>query len=95
MILSRLFSGAGGFLLAGLIVSAAAAGPQMTVEVELSELSDNVLHVFMLIEGNDQETLHLRGVPTYVLVHNEAEGCAPRTIIALARMLARRLAAEP
>ena len=66
MILSRLFSGAGGFLLAGLIVSAAAAGPQMTVEVELSELSDNVLHVFMLIEGNDQETLHLRGVPTYV-----------------------------
>ncbi|MFC1611657.1 DUF72 domain-containing protein [Myxococcota bacterium] len=28
-----------------------------------------------------------RGLPTYVLVHNEAEGCAPLTILALARML--------
>ena len=30
----------------------------------------------------------LRGVPAYVLVHNEAEGSAPLTILALARMLA-------
>jgi len=29
--------------------------------------------------------------PTYVLVHNEAEGCAPLTILALARMLVARL----
>ncbi len=27
------------------------------------------------------------GIPTYVLVHNEAEGCAPLTVLALARML--------
>jgi uncharacterized protein YecE (DUF72 family) len=29
----------------------------------------------------------MRGVPSYVLVHNEAEGSAPLTILALARML--------
>ncbi len=33
----------------------------------------------------------MRGVPTYVLVQNEAEGCAPLTIVALARMLADEL----
>jgi uncharacterized protein YecE (DUF72 family) len=32
-----------------------------------------------------------RGIPTYVLVHNEAEGCAPLTVLALARMLVDRL----
>jgi uncharacterized protein YecE (DUF72 family) len=32
-----------------------------------------------------------RGIPTYVLVHNEAEGCAPLTVLALARMLVERL----
>ena len=31
------------------------------------------------------------GIPTYVLVHNEAEGCAPLTILALARMLVAEL----
>jgi uncharacterized protein YecE (DUF72 family) len=33
----------------------------------------------------------MRGIPTYVLVHNEAEGSAPLTIVALARMLQARL----
>lgn len=33
----------------------------------------------------------MRGVPTYVLVQNEAEGSAPLTIVALARQLTRRL----
>ena len=32
-----------------------------------------------------------RGIPTYVLVHNEAEGCAPLTVLALARMLVEQL----
>jgi uncharacterized protein YecE (DUF72 family) len=31
------------------------------------------------------------GIPTYVLVHNEAEGSAPLTIVALARLLAQTL----
>lgn len=33
----------------------------------------------------------VRGLPTYVLVDNQAEGCAPLTVVALARLLAARL----
>jgi hypothetical protein len=33
----------------------------------------------------------MRGVTAYVLVHNEAEGCAPLTIVALARKTVREL----
>jgi uncharacterized protein YecE (DUF72 family) len=33
----------------------------------------------------------MRAVPTYVLVDNEAEGCAPLTIVALARQVLRQL----
>jgi len=35
-----------------------------------------------------------KGVPAYVLVHNEAEGSAPITILALARMLTAGTASE-
>jgi uncharacterized protein YecE (DUF72 family) len=36
--------------------------------------------------------LATRGIPTYVLAHNDAEGCAPLTLLALARMLVAALA---
>jgi uncharacterized protein YecE (DUF72 family) len=36
--------------------------------------------------------LATRGIPTYVLTHNDAEGSAPLTLLALARMLVAELA---
>ena len=66
MILRPLLSGAGGFVLAGLVVSAAVAGPRLFIEVGVPDLTGNILHVSMRLEGNEQETLRLRGVPTYV-----------------------------
>lgn len=57
---------AGGFLLAGLFVSAAGAGPAMSVEVTALDPASGELGVSIHITGNVSPTLRLRGVPTYV-----------------------------
>lgn len=66
MILRGLARGAGGVFLAGLLVSAAAAGPRMEVEVAVDDLEQGSLHVTMVLEGFADGSMRLRGVPTWV-----------------------------
>ena len=66
MILPLPFRGAGGILLAGLLVSSAAAGPQMEIEVSVDDLSSGELLVTMELDGFGDRELLLRGVPSWV-----------------------------
>lgn len=60
---------AGGWLLASALTfsaSTAVAAPRIAVEVALEDLSSGELQISILIEGNEDPHLRLRGVPTYV-----------------------------
>jgi predicted metalloprotease with PDZ domain len=66
LIFRSLIPGAGGILLAGLLVSTAVAGPRMEVEVEVEDLASGELIVSMELDGFGDSPLALRDIPSWV-----------------------------